>query len=205
MQHLTTSLTHGASGPTQRGVRAAWQAGVTLVELLTVMVIVVILMAIGIPSFKYVTTDSRMSTEVNELLGDLQFARSEAVREGQTVTVCVAQSTTPTSPSCATAGTTTWQNGWIVFSDVNNDQKIDTNDPVLRIQSAFLGGDTFGADNSVSAVTFNRSGFVNQLGASKVTVKLQDSTANSVYTRCLYLTLAGMVSVQTHAQNSSCQ
>lgn len=174
------------------------------------MVIVAILMAVGVPSFRYVTTDNRLSTEVNELLGDLQFARSEAVREGQTVTVCVASTTsTPNSPSCATAGTATWQNGWIVFSDVGNDQTIDTNDPVLRVQSAFVGGDTFVSSgsgaNNLGAFSFNRSGFVGQLGASKVTVTLKDSTASSAYTRCLYLTLAGMLSVQTHSQNSSCQ
>ena len=174
------------------------------------MVIVAILMAVGVPSYRYVTTDNRMSTEVNELLGDLEFARSEAVREGQTITVCAAApSSTPSSPSCAATGATAWQNGWIVFLDTNNDQQIDsTSDSVLRIQSAFLGGDTFASSGSgatnLGAFTFNRSGFVNQLGTSQVTVTLKDSTANSAYTRCLYLTLAGMLSVQTHAQNSSC-
>jgi Tfp pilus assembly protein FimT len=120
----------------------------------------------------------------------------------------VAASTNPNSPSCAASGTTTWEKGWIVFGDVNNDQTIDTNDPVLRIQNALIGGDTFGASgsgaNNLGAITFNRSGFVNQLGTSQVTLTLKDSTGNSAYTRCLYLTLAGMLSVQTHAQNSSC-
>ena len=183
---------------------AARQAGVTLVELLTVMVIVAILMSIGIPSFRYITTDNRMSTEANQLVGDLQFALSEAVKEGQSITVCVAASTSPTSPSCAASGTTTWQSGWIVFSDLNNDQTIDSGDPVLRIENAFVGGDTFTSTNNISAITFNRSGFVNALGTSQVSVVLHDSTSSSVYTRCLYLTQAGMMFVQTHAQNSSC-
>lgn len=176
-----------------------------MVELLTVMVIVAILMAVGIPSFRYVTTDNRMSTEANELLGDLQYARSEAVREGQTVTVCVAQSTSPTSPSCAAAGTTNWEKGWIVFGDANGNQAIDSGtDSVLRIQNAFAGGDTFAADNNINAISFSRSGFVNRLGAPKATVTLKDSTSNSAYTRCLYLQQSGMLSVQTHSQTSSC-
>ncbi|HEY7888514.1 MAG TPA: GspH/FimT family pseudopilin [Steroidobacteraceae bacterium] len=187
----------------QRGAPAVRQAGVTLVELLTVVTIAGILMAIGVPSYRYITTDNRTSTEANKLLGDLQFARSEAVREGQSITVCVALSTNPTSPSCAASGTTTWEKGWIVFGDVNNDQTIDTGDPVLRIQNAFGGSDTFGSNHSVSAVTFNRSGFVNQLGATQVTVTLHDSTSYVTYTRCLNLTQAGMLSVQTHAQNPS--
>ena len=202
MRHSTTTgLTHNRAGLTGHRGFAAGQAGFTLIELLTVVVIVVILMTIAVPSYRYVTTDNRMSTEANELLGDLQFARSEAAREGQSVTVCAANSTNPSSPSCAASGTTTWQNGWIVFSDLNNDQTIDTNDPVLRIQSAFVGGDTFvssgtGATN-LGAFSFNRSGFLNQLGTSQVTVKLQDSTAKAMYTRCLYVTLAGMLSVKS--------
>ena len=56
-------------------------AGVTLVELLTVMSIVAVLLGIAIPSYRYVTTSNRMSGEVNGLLGDLQFARVEAIRE----------------------------------------------------------------------------------------------------------------------------
>lgn len=182
----------------------ARQAGVTLIELLVVMVIVAILMSIGIPSYRYITTDNRMSTEANQLLGDLQFARSEAVREGQSITVCVASSTNPTSPTCAASGTTTWEKGWIVFSDINGDQTIDAGDPVLRIENTFIGGDTFGSSNNVSAITFNRSGFVNQLGASQVKVTLKESTDSSAYTRCLYLSQAGMLSVQTNAQNASC-
>lgn len=166
------------------------------------MVIVVILMAVGVPSYRYVTTDNRMSTEANELLGDLQYARSEAVREGQTITVCAAPAgMSPSSPSCAALGTTAWQNGWVVFGDVNGDQTIDTGDPVLRIQSAFVGGDTFASSgsgaNNLGAFTFNRSGFVNQLGTSQVTVKLQDSTGTSAYTRCLNVTLSGMLSVSS--------
>lgn len=174
------------------------------------MVIVAILMAVGVPSYRYVTTDNRMSTEVNTLLGDLEYARSEAVREGQTITVCAAQSTSSTSPSCAATGSTAWQNGWIVFLDVNNDQQIDsTSDSVLRIQSALAGGDTFTSSgaagvSNLGAFSFNRSGFVSQLGAPQVTVTLKDSTGNSAYTRCLYVTLVGMMSVQTHAQSSSC-
>ncbi|MFK9866802.1 Tfp pilus assembly protein FimT/FimU, partial [Escherichia coli] len=61
------------------------QAGFTLTEVMIVTTIVAILFGIGLPSYKYVTTSNRVASEVNALLGDMQFARSEAVREGQTV------------------------------------------------------------------------------------------------------------------------
>ncbi len=63
-------------------------SGMTLVELLIVMMIAAILVGVGVPSFRYVTNSNRMSGEINNLLGDLQFARSEALKEGQTVTIC---------------------------------------------------------------------------------------------------------------------
>ena len=179
------------------------QAGVTLIELLVVITIVVILMSIGVPSFRYVTTSNRVSAEINSLLGDLQYARSEAARQGQYVTVCVAQSTNPASPSCATSGTDTWQKGWIVFGDFNNDGTVDSGDPVLRIQNAFTASDTLVSNHSTSAVTFNRDGFAH-LGNATTRITLQDSTANSTYDRCLDITQAGMMTTKTHTSDGTC-
>lgn len=182
------------------GMPAASQAGFTLVELLVVMVIVVILMAIGAPSYRYVTTANRVATEANTLLGDLQYARSEAVREGQPVTVCISK----TGTSCD-AASTSWQEGWIVFSDSNGNQTVDTGDAVLRVRNAFSSTDTYSSSNSDYGVTFTRDGFVQNLGAAGLTVTLHDSSSSQNYTRCLDISTAGMMSVQTHSTDSTCQ
>src|SRR5712664_2668940 len=123
-------------------------SGVTLVEILVVMGIVATLMAIGIPSYKYVTNANRISAEINGLLGDLQFARSEAIKEGRTVSVCVSSDQ---STCLTTTPDTNWQKGWIVFSDVNGDGNIDTanGDLLLRAQTTFKGTDTFSANNTI--------------------------------------------------------
>src|SRR3984885_557009 len=92
-------------------------AGVTLLEVLTVITIVCVLMALGVPSYQYITNANRISGEVNDLLGDMQYARSEAIKEGQTVSVCASANPTSASPTCS--GAITWQTGWIVFSDLN--------------------------------------------------------------------------------------
>ncbi|MGH8276043.1 MAG: pilus assembly FimT family protein, partial [Steroidobacteraceae bacterium] len=81
------------------------QTGFTLTELMVVLGIIAILLAIGIPSFRYVTNANRASAEINGLLGDLMYARSEAIREGTPVVVC----TSADRQSCAIA---TWQGGW---------------------------------------------------------------------------------------------
>ena len=180
------------------------QAGVTLIELLTVLMLVVILVSVGMPSFQYVTTRNRMATEVDSLLGDLQYARSEAVRQGQYVTVCVAASTNFSNPSCAASGTATWQSGWIIFSDVNHDQTIDTGDAVLRIHNAFSSGDTFVSNPSTSSITFNREGFASLGGGGSVRISLNNSGSVNSYARCLDISLAGMMQTQTNQSDSTC-
>ena len=138
--------------------------GITLFEILVVMGIVGILTAIGVPSFRYITTSNRIASEVNGLLGDLQFARAEAIKEGQTVTVCVSTDNT----NCSTTSTA-WNSGWIVFSDVNNDATINTN-IVLHKQTAFSGTDTFTASNSIGSISFNREGFAERDGFTEEAV-----------------------------------
>jgi prepilin-type N-terminal cleavage/methylation domain-containing protein len=132
--------------------------GYSLIELIVVMTIVGIVIGIAVPSYKYVTNSNRVSGEINTLLGDLQYARSEAVREGAFVTVCPSTNPTSTTPTCATS-TTNWATGWVVFSDLNGNGAFDTGDAVLRAQPAFTSTDTLVA-GSTNALVFNREGFI---------------------------------------------
>jgi type IV fimbrial biogenesis protein FimT len=161
--------------------------GFTLLELLMTIAIAAIVMALAMPSFRYVTNSNRIAGEINGLLGDLQFARAEAIKEGRTVTVCVSQD----DLSCS--GAPSWENGWIVFSDPANVGVVDANElPVLRVQSAFSGGDTFAANNALAVITFNREGYA--IGTTNNTlITLHDSTANSNWTRCLSINLSGLL------------
>jgi type IV fimbrial biogenesis protein FimT len=169
------------------------QGGFTITELLVGMAIAAILLGIGVPSYRYITNSYRMSSEVNGLLGDLQFARGEAIKEGQTITACVSRD----GASCD-AGSITWQEGWIVFQDLNNDQTVDPGDTVLRVQSAFNGTDTFIANNGVSNVTFNREGFATT-GGVDATITLHERTVSAAWTRCLYITSTGLMTTETPA------
>lgn len=169
-------------------------------ELLTVVVIVAILMSIGVPSYRYVTTANRMATESNDLLGDLQYARSEAAREGQPVTVCIANA----GGTACNSASASWRSGWIVFSDPNNNQTVDTGETILRVQGAFTSQDTFTSSSTTTyAVTFNREGFAN-LGGSALTITLHDSTASQTFSRCLDISQGGTMAIQTHSSDASC-
>jgi type IV fimbrial biogenesis protein FimT len=176
------------------------QTGFTITELMVVVAIVAILMGIGVPSYRYITNSYRMSAEVNGLLGDLQYARSEAIKEGQWVTACVSTNGT------ACTGGTAWAGGWIVFSDVNGNATFNAGagDTLVRVQGAFAGNvpDTFNATNNVTAITYNREGFARTAaGFVNTTITLKDSTANGVWTRCLVIAPATPLSTQTHQMN----
>jgi type IV fimbrial biogenesis protein FimT len=164
-----------------------------MIEMVVVMVIVGILTAIAVPSFKYVTNSNRLSGQLNGLLGDMQFARSESVKEGLFVTVCASANQTQCSAS------SNWSTGWIVFADTNGNKTVDGADNILRAQGALNGGTTMAADNTFTAVTFNREGFAKTGVATTVTMTLHAPVASPDSTRCLLVTPFGMLSTVKYA------
>ncbi|HXQ64042.1 MAG TPA: GspH/FimT family pseudopilin [Steroidobacteraceae bacterium] len=177
--------------PRPRARLRAWRSkGFTLLEVVTTMAVVGILFAITIPSLKYFGTINRLSSEVNGLLGDMQMARMEAIKEGQTVTVC----SSSTGTSCS--GSASWESGWIVFMDANGNHTVDAGEIVLRVQAAFTAADTFTASNAIGAVTFSREGFALGLPGT-VTIALHDATNNPAWTRCLAVSIVGQLTTQT--------
>ena len=172
-----------------------------MTEMVVVMGIAAVLMGLGVPSYRYVTNSNRMSAEVNALLGDMQFARSQALREGRTVTICISGNGT----ACAGGTTYTWQSGWVVFSDLNNDGVIGASDPVLRVQRKLSSSDDLqDAARSVTQVKFNREGFATGLPNAGALLVLHDKTANKAWTRCLSLSMVGLLITQTNATNAGC-
>lgn len=113
---------------TYGGTLTLKQSGFTLIELIVTMTIFAILMAIGVPSYQSITTSMRMSGEIDTLMGDLKFARSEAVKRGLNVSAC------PTAGTPCSSTATDWSTGWIVY---------DTTTPsTLRISPSLTRGDT---------------------------------------------------------------
>jgi type IV fimbrial biogenesis protein FimT len=177
-------------------------SGFTLIELLMTITVASILLAIGVPSFRYVTWANRASGEINGLLGDLQLARGEAIREGQTVTVCAS------TDGATCSNSVNWETGWIVFSDGPPLGAINGNDALLKVQRTFLpSADTLTANHAVTLVTFSREGFAQGL-PSAVTFTLHTAPVNAQYTRCLSATIVGALSTQIGgnltAENNPC-
>ena len=81
------------------------QSGFTLIELMVVISILAILLGIGVPSFRATIEGNRITTVANDLVGALQFARSEAVKRGTNVVLC----SSADQASCSGV----WINGWV--------------------------------------------------------------------------------------------
>jgi type IV fimbrial biogenesis protein FimT len=173
------------------------QTGFNLTELMVVTAIVAILLSVGVPSYRYITYAWRLSSEANALLGDLMYARQEAIKEGQGVTVCVSSNGT----SCT--GGASWQNGWVVFSNGANAANPAAG-TILRMQPTFTGTDTFVAGSGISSVTYNREGFATTVaGFPNTMITLHSNPVNAAWTRCLTISAQGLLNVETPATSIS--
>lgn len=88
-------------------------SGLTLIELLVTLAVLSILIAIAAPNFSNVSDSNKLTTETNNLLGALSYARSEAVTRNLTVQVAVADATIA---GTNISGGTTWQTGWKIYA-----------------------------------------------------------------------------------------
>ena len=86
------------------------QRGFSLIELSTVLAIMGVLLGIAAPGFRDFVLDSRRTAVVNDLLGAMHFARSEALKRGQTVIVCASAD----GLSCST-DQGDWAKGWLTY------------------------------------------------------------------------------------------
>lgn len=97
--------------------------GFTLVEMLVVIAISAILIAAAVPSFQSLIASSRASSASGNLRSSLEFARSEAIRRNQNVTVCRTGNANAAELvlACSDAAAAgfdgnDWSSGWIVFA-----------------------------------------------------------------------------------------
>lgn len=109
--------------------------GFTLIELIVTLAVASILLLTGIPSLNEMTDRNRLVSQINSIAGSLALARSEAIKTGGIVTICA-------SSDKATCNVTTWQSGWIAFTDIDKDAVIDSGDgdTKILIHDALTGG-----------------------------------------------------------------
>jgi len=141
--------------------------GFTLIEVLVVIVMIGVLMALAAPSFVTFTSSQKVKTASFDLYAAMAFARSEAIKRRQNVTI------TPVSSN--------WKNGWTISTTIGG---VDT---MLRTQDALSGVIVTGA----ASVVYRLDGRLN--GGATVGVLVQPEVANAtIANRCIRVDLTGL-------------
>lgn len=97
--------------------------GFTLIEALVVMTISAILIAAAVPAFQWTIARNRISDATNLILSNLEYARMEASRRDNTVSMCRTDNPNVPAPVCSSAITgavdgNDWALGWVVFEKI---------------------------------------------------------------------------------------
>lgn len=103
------------------------QAGFSLYDLIVTSAVAgfVSISAVGMVS---VVQDTRMTAEINELMVQLNLARSEAIKRGANVTLCKSDN----GVDCVRGSD--WHQGWMVFTDHNGNRQVDADETVIQIK-----------------------------------------------------------------------
>jgi len=138
-------------GGTRKNQISRWQRGFTLIELLVTIAIAAIVLTIAVPNFIVFVQNNRLTSQANDLVTALNYARSEAIKRGVRVTVC----SRATDAACA--GSTTWDTGWLVFVDTNGNGAVD-GEAVLQVRQPLESGNTMRAAQR-QRVTYQNTGY----------------------------------------------
>lgn len=87
--------------------------GFSLIELMTAIAILAILAAVALPAYQTMVLNNRIATTTNGLLGILQLARSESVKQRRNITICPSTDMATCNPAAA------WQEGILVIEGAN--------------------------------------------------------------------------------------
>lgn len=104
------------------------ERGFTLVELAITLSVLGVLMAVAIPSFRFVQNSGRLSAGSNELVASLQAARMEAIRRNGRVVLC----SSADGATCSGVGTSS---GWVVFADTDADNAVDVGEETIQVNA----------------------------------------------------------------------
>ena len=132
------------------------RTGFTLIELIVTMSVALIIMTMAVPGFRTLTDSNRMTNQINQIIGALKSSRSEAVTRGLSVTACKRNIA---GTNCDT--TVNWEDGWIIFTDTDEDGNVDGGDDTVLWAQAPIGGGNRIAFSATSnnRVTYASTGF----------------------------------------------
>ena len=148
--------------------------GFTLIELMITMVIAAILLTQAVPSFRAMIANNRITSQVNELVTAINYARSEAAKNNVRMVLCRSANPTATTPSCG--GTAQdWSTGWLLFTDADNNATFENTDTLVRVGGPTPAGIEVHTNNAAdNNLQINAIGSTNESGNTVAFVVCDD-------------------------------
>ena len=136
-------LSHFLAKPNQISNKAF-----TIIELLISISIIGVLTSVAVPSFNSIIEKNEVKTLAFTLNTSLKHARNHAIQYQEIVIVCQINETNLTQCNPQRQRYANWQNGWLVYVDLNNNNELDKTDEILITHQP----------NNQTAVIFNQQG-----------------------------------------------
>lgn len=173
------------SNPAKYPRRIQKCSGFSLIELMVVIAILGTLASLAAPSFSESIKRYRIASVRDDLIGSIQFARSEAIRRG--VAVSLKRTTTA---SCAPATADEWDCGWEIFVDRNANGTRNANanpslDDTLIQKSVVPAGYGVMHKDLGSSLTINVWGQAKGMGQNFVLTPPEGVSGASTTTVCI--------------------
>jgi len=164
--------------------------GFTLIELMTVIVIVAILLAIGVPYMTDFVAEQRVRTAASDIASEMSLARAKAIETSHRAYI---EKLGPT-----------WLNGWRIYVDLNDNAAYDAGEEIKEFDG-FAPGSMYSCSTVADFAThivFRPDGRVVRTGATAATDAiyvidtLGDGNICNNKVRALYFGLTGRVTVE---------
>ncbi len=96
---------------------------ITLLELIITILIVAILVTIGLPHFNHMRAKQESQSVIQLIKQSLQFAKQQAALSRTRIVICPSNSATQCNNN-------QWSQGFIIFTDANENNQVDHNEMI---------------------------------------------------------------------------
>jgi type IV fimbrial biogenesis protein FimT len=161
------------------------QQGVTLLEMMIALAVSAIVLTLVAPNVQSILVKNKITAEINEMSGVLQFARFTAIDQRSITIVC------PSSDfsSCGN----NWDDPKIVFIDANANDARDADEPLLLSSQTIAN--TNSMDSSANLIRFLDIGGTD----TPSVITLCPNSNDAKYARALFVTLQGRTRISIDA------
>ncbi len=165
--------------------------GFTLLELIVTLSIAIILTSIAIPSFSSSIITNRIASNVNGFLGAIHMARSEAIKQGTDMELCVKNAA---GDGCAAGGS--WNQGWLI-REVAQPTNIVLAHDALKDKYSLKG-----SAEVASSIRFSPSGETSLAATASFSFCYNNTPDN--YSKIVEINRFGMAKVRKNTPASNC-